>query len=119
MWEIDESQTLLLVTRWVHHAPKTRERNLRSLLTWVQWPRLTSQAAVQLIQTHPLYTSPNSLLSLFFLLDALNEHSLLPTDFLGPFSVLKDRFCQVGYYLIIINILWLYAYFHLLLKEQD
>ncbi|KAK4317617.1 hypothetical protein Pmani_011323 [Petrolisthes manimaculis] len=94
MWEIDESQTLLLVTRWVHHAPKTRERNLRSLLTWVQWPRLTSQAAIQLIQTHPLYTSSNSLLALFFLLDALNEHSLLPADFLAPFSKLKDKFCQ-------------------------
>ncbi|XP_053641460.2 uncharacterized protein [Cherax quadricarinatus] len=93
-WQLLEDQTLLLVTRWVHHSPKSRERNLRSLLTWVQWPRLNPQTAIHLIQTHPLYTNPSSLLALFFLLDALNEHSLLPANLLASFSKLKVKFCQ-------------------------
>ncbi|XP_071546128.1 uncharacterized protein [Panulirus ornatus] len=93
-WQLHEDQTLLLVTRWVHHSPKSRERNLRSLLTWVQWSHLCPQAAIHLIQTHPLYTTSSSLLALFFLLDALNEHSLLPADFHALFSNLKAKFCQ-------------------------
>ncbi|KAG7158080.1 Kelch-like protein 12-like [Homarus americanus] len=93
-WQLHEDQTLLLVTRWVHRCPQNRERNLRSLLTWVQWSCLNPQTAIYLIQTHPLYTNPNSLLALFFLLDSLNEHSLLPADLLAPFSKLKAKFCQ-------------------------
>lgn len=86
---------MLLVTRWVHHNPSSRERNLRSLLTWVQWCRLNPQTAIKLMQTHPLYSNSNSLLALFFLLDALNDNQLLPSDFLAPFYKLKAKFCQV------------------------
>ncbi|XP_063603895.1 uncharacterized protein LOC134779658 [Penaeus indicus] len=93
-WALDEDQTLLLVTRWVHHNPSSRERNLRSLLTWVQWCRLNPQTAIKLMQTHPLYSNSNSLLALFFLLDALNDNQLLPSDFLAPFYKLKAKFCQ-------------------------
>lgn len=94
-WHLHEDQTLLLVTRWVHHCPKSRERNLRSLLTWVQWSHLNPETPIHLIRTHPLYTS-SSRLALFFLFDALNEHSLLPADFLTTFSNLKSKFSQVN-----------------------
>lgn len=93
-WALEEDQTLLLVTRWVHHNPSSRERNLRSLLTWVQWCRLNPQTAIKLMQSHSLYS--NSLLALFFLLDALNDNQLLPSDFLTPFYKLKAKFCQVS-----------------------
>ncbi|XP_050737947.1 uncharacterized protein LOC127009179 isoform X2 [Eriocheir sinensis] len=92
-WHLHEDQTLLLVTRWVHHCPKSRERNLRSLLTWVQWSHLNPETPIHLIRTHPLYTS-SSHLALFFLFDALNEHSLLPPYFLTTFSNLKAKFSQ-------------------------
>uniref|UniRef100_A0A0P4W956 BTB domain-containing protein n=1 Tax=Scylla olivacea TaxID=85551 RepID=A0A0P4W956_SCYOL len=92
-WHLHEDQTLLLVTRWVHHCPKSRERNLRSLLTWVQWSHLNPETPIHLIQSHPLYMS-SSRLALFFLLDALNEHSLLPSAFLTSFSNLKAKFSQ-------------------------
>lgn len=103
-WALDEDQTLLLVTRWVHHNPSSRERNLRSLLTWVQWCRLNPQTAIKLMQTHPLYSNSNSLLALFFLLDALNDNQLLPSDFLAPFYKLKAKFCQVRWFLLYVSV---------------
>ncbi|XP_066950324.1 uncharacterized protein [Macrobrachium rosenbergii] len=94
-WQLQEDQTLLLVTRWVHHCPKIRERNLRSLLTWVQWCHLDPKIATQLIQSHPLYSSLSSLLPLFFLLDALNDNSLLEGNLCNLFFKLKAKYCQL------------------------
>ncbi|XP_076063025.1 uncharacterized protein LOC143038043 isoform X3 [Oratosquilla oratoria] len=93
-WQLSNEQTLLLVTRWVQHNPATRERNLRTLLTWVQWHQVDMRTVIHLIQSHPLYSSSSSVLSFFFLLDALNENNLLPSELRQPFVALRSKFCQ-------------------------
>ncbi|CAL4152648.1 unnamed protein product, partial [Meganyctiphanes norvegica] len=55
-WQLEEDQTLLLVTRWVDHDPEARERNLRSLLTWVEWSRIDMETSINLVQSHELYS---------------------------------------------------------------
>ncbi|XP_063218012.1 uncharacterized protein LOC134528370 isoform X2 [Bacillus rossius redtenbacheri] len=94
-WSLPPSGVLSLVARWVGRDVASRERNMRALLTFVDWNGVDGVLVSEHVDREPLYSSSEA--CLYFVLQALVDNNLLFPKYQGIYQALQDKFIQAGF----------------------
>ncbi|KAJ8870589.1 hypothetical protein PR048_029612 [Dryococelus australis] len=94
-WSIPPNAVLSLIARWISRDIGSRERNMRALLTFVDWNGLDGVLISEHVDREPLYS--NSEACLYFILQALVDNNLLFPKYQGIYQALQDKFIQAGF----------------------
>nr|CAD7395129.1 unnamed protein product [Timema poppensis] len=91
-WTVPQNALLSLIAQWISRDINSRERSMRTLLTFVDWNTLDGAMISEHVDREPLYSS--SEISLYFILQALVDNNLLFPKYQGIYQALQDKFIQ-------------------------
>ncbi|CAG2057920.1 unnamed protein product [Timema podura] len=94
-WTVPQNALLSLIAQWISRDINSRERSMRTLLTFVDWNTLDGAMISEHVDREPLYSS--SEISLYFILQALVDNNLLFPKYQGIYQALQDKFIQGGF----------------------